>query len=198
MRFKEFIKPAFNIRDMSYDLDEELYIEKFSIKAKRNGATILDNYLDYSNEEIYSLIRDYISKTFNNEFDIRDRISLLTYSKNRDADTDEHLSVYSRSYMHKPMICLIADDFSDHGYIVCYSSRNLQNVIDYIGFPKEGYSFYIFDGKFVAAKAIINKSIDAYVIDPSYKIVLADGCNELLIGNNLTKIYHVRRDPVYM
>lgn len=195
MKFGDYIKKFVpSMKKLSELVDEELYLVKRSIYVKRDDSMIVDDYTKYSYEQVVQMIRDYISKNFNNEFDITDSIDFLTYTKTRVKDIDEHLSSDSRVYQHKPLICFISDDFDDHGYIVGYTSKDLQKVIDYMGSPKSGYSLYVFDGKFEGMKAKINSvGIDVYVIDPGYRIRHADGVTEFNVDGLDMKIKHVRR-----
>ncbi len=195
MKFSEFILESnkISINKISQEVDEELYIKSGSIYAKRDDSLIISNFLKYPYPELIQKVKDHIDKNFDNEFDIGDRLDFLTYTKNRDLDVDQFIQDHSRVFQEKPLIGFISDDISNHGYIIGYHGKSLQQIVDFIGLPKSGYNIVIFDGKFKAVKSKLKDNIVAYLISPDYEVRKSDGCDELMVGNEVQNIYHIRR-----
>lgn len=194
MKFIEFINESrFSISKLSIDVEEDLYIKDGNIYAKRNDQLVIANYSSYQEQDLIQRVTDFVDKHFDNEVDFTNRIEFLTYTSQRDSEFDQYSQDRSRIYQEKPLIGFISNEFENHGYIVGYHGKSLQDTLDYIGLPKAGYDVYIFDGRFKGTKIKLKNGIYCYIIDPSYPIKISDGCTELNFGDDLKKVYHVRR-----
>ena len=189
MSFELYIKNT----TLSRDVGDDVYIKDNNIYMKDDDSKVLVNIDSYSYKSIVQLIKDYITKNYECEYELGDRIPLLMYMVSNDADTDQYLLDRSRIYQHKPLLCLVRDDFENHSYIIGIHHRDINKAGEYIGLPKEGYSLYILDGKFTGTKTRLMNGITAYIIDPSYHIRNSDGMTTITVAGSDIKVKHIRR-----
>ena len=177
---------------LSREVEMQVYIKDNCIYIKDDQKLAVKDYHNYNYPEVLQLLKDFITKNYMAEFDLAERIPLLSYTISHDKETDLYLRRTSRIYQHKPLICAVSD-IDEHNYIIGYHANNIDKAAEYIGLPKEGYTLYILDGKFEASKTVLDNGITAYVIAPHYHIRKADGNTEVTIAGQQLDIKHIRR-----
>lgn len=197
MKFFEYLlSESINNSDitrMNKELDKRVIMIGNSLKVKEDNRVIIDNIRDMKYEDVLQKAKDFIDKNYAEEYNLKDKLNFLTYTEVINNDVDLHLSVNSRLYSHKPLICFIRNDISHHRYVIGYHHEDIQKAVDYIGSPKEGYTIKILDGKFKATKVKLDDGITAYVLDYYYPLRHSDGSDELYVGEELKRIKHIRR-----
>lgn len=183
---------TFTTQMLSKEVGMPVYIIDGDIYIKNKDIMAISHYIEYSQAEITQILKDFIAKNFNEEYDILERIPLLQYMVDHDKDTDLYIRKFSRCYAHKPLICTVAD-VNNHNYIIGYHASNINKAAEYIGLPKEGYSLYVLDGKFEAVRATLHNGVTAYVISPYYDIRKSDGNTEVTIAGQVYNVKHIRR-----
>ena len=193
MKFNEFIIKKFSIRKISIEVNEDLYIQGHDIYVKRDKRMIIQDYSQYDLPVLIQMIKDYLSKNYSEEFDLKDYIESIAYSENRIKEVDTHLLNNCRLYSDKSLITLIKDDNETYIYAIGFKSESLDEIWDIVGLPKHGYSLKILKGKFRGTKTILPNGKEAYVIS-DYELRNADGLTELEDkSGNIHKIKHIRR-----
>lgn len=203
MKFKEYIlsesstgqlltKEFLKVNALSREVDMAVYIKDNNIYIKDDDVLAIENFNKLTYDECLQLLKDFITKNYMHEYDLAERLHLLTYTIASDKDTDLYIRRNSRIYQHKPLICMVSN-IDNHKYIIGYHAADINKAAEYIGLPKEGYELYIFDGKFEGTKATLENGITAYVIAPHYPIRKADGNTEVIIAGQSFNIRHIRR-----
>ena len=193
MKFNEFIIKKFSIKKISLEVNEDLYIQGKDIHVLRDKRMIVQDYSQYDLPVLIQMIKDYLSKNYSEEFDLKDYIESIAYSENRIKEVDNHLLDNCRLYSDKSLITLIKDDNETYIYAIGFKSESLEDIWDIVGLPKHGYSLKILKGKFRGTKTILPNGKEAYVIS-DYELRNADGITELEDkAGNTHKIKHIRR-----
>lgn len=193
MKFNEFINKKISIKKLSLEVNEDLYIHNRDIYVKRDKKLIVKDYAQYDMPVLIQKIKDYLSKNYSEEFDLKDYISDIAYTQNRIKEVDEYVLNNRRLYSDKALITLINDSNETYTYAVGFKSESLDDIWDIVGLPKHGYSIKILKGKFKGTKVILPNGIESYVIT-DYELRHADGVTELKDQSGKThKIKHIRR-----
>lgn len=193
MKFNEFIIKKFSIKKISLEVNEDLYIQGKDIHVLRDKRMIVQDYSQYDLPVLIQMIKDYLSKNYSEEFDLKDYIESIAYSENRIKEVDNHLLDNCRLYSDKSLITLIKDDNETYIYAIGFKSESLDEIWDIVGLPKHGYSLKILKGKFRGTKTILPNGKEAYVIS-DYELRNADGLTELEDKSGIIhKIKHIRR-----
>lgn len=194
MKYKDYINES-NVdleSVLSKSADMDVVIKGNSVYTKDDNKLIIKDIHKLSVETVTQKVIDHIDKNYPNTFDLEDSIQSLIYTQVPNKQVDE-LLLKPRLYSNKPLICITSNDIENHGYVVGFTG-NINNIIDTIGLPKEGYSIYILDGKFEAIKTRLDNGLLAYVISPSYSLRKADGMDVIELYDNEYKVKHIRRN----
>lgn len=193
MKYKDYINESkTNMeKELSMLVDMDVIIKGDKIYTKDDNKLIIQNINKMNYDSVIQSVIDFIDKNYPNEFDLEDSIQSLIYTQVPIKQVDE-LLLKPRTYNHKPLYCITSNDTKNHGYIVGFTGK-LNNIIDTIGLPKEGYSIYILDGKFEAIKTRLDNGLLAYVISPSYNIRISDGLDTINLYGKEYKVKHIRR-----
>lgn len=193
MKYKDYINESkTNMeKELSMLVDMDVIIKGDKIYTKDDNKLIIQNINKMNYDSVMQSVIDFIDKNYPNEFDLEDSIQSLIYTQVPIKQVDE-LLLKPRTYNHKPLYCITSNDTKNHSYIVGFTGK-LNNIIDTIGLPKEGYSIYILDGKFEAIKTRLDNGLLAYVISPSYNIRISDGLDTINLYGKEYKVKHIRR-----
>lgn len=192
MKFTEFMEKRLNITQLSDIVDVDLYVQDSDIYIKHDDSIAVKDYIQYNNAKLIQLLSDFVDKKYAKNFELKDRLHLLTYTESNDSEVDQYINARSRVYQHKPLVCLIKN-IESHNYIIGYHHKDINVVLDYLGDPKADYSLMILDGKFKATKTILDNGIIAYVMSKEYSLRNADGVTDISINNKEYQLKHIRR-----